>query len=69
MGSIFTAITLIIILFESGIALRLSTLRSALRGAMMLAPLSFFLTMTVVACLYTRSYRWLYLRGSSDSPG
>ena len=48
-GPIFTAITLIIILFESGIALKLSTLRSALRGALTLAPLSFFLTMTVVA--------------------
>jgi len=48
-GPIFTTITLIIILFESGIALRLSTLRKALGGAMTLAPLSFFLTMVVVA--------------------
>lgn len=48
-GPVFTTITLIIILFESGLALRLSMLRVALGGAMVLAPLSFFLTMTVVA--------------------
>ncbi len=48
-GPIFTTITLIIILFESGLTLRLSTLRTALRGAMTLAPISFFLTMAVVA--------------------
>ncbi|MEE8413224.1 MAG: cation:proton antiporter [Dehalococcoidales bacterium] len=50
-GPIFTTITLIIILFESGLTLRLSALRSALSGALTLAPLSFFLTMTVVAGL------------------
>jgi cell volume regulation protein A len=50
-GPVFTTITLIIILFESGIALRLSMLRSALGGAMVLAPLGFFLTMFVVAGL------------------
>lgn len=48
-GPVFTTITLIIILFESGTALRLGTLRSALGGAMTLAPLSFFLTMSIVA--------------------
>ncbi len=48
-GPVFTTVTLIIILFESGIALRLSTLRSVLGGALSLAPLSFFLTMSVVA--------------------
>jgi len=48
-GPIFTTITLIIILFESGLALKLSTLRSALGGAMTLAPLSFFSTMGIVA--------------------
>jgi len=48
-GPVFTTVTLIIILFESGIALRLSMLRSALSGAMILAPLSFFSTMCVVA--------------------
>ncbi len=48
-GPVFTTITLIIILFESGIALKLSNLRLALGGAMTLAPLSFFSTMVVVA--------------------
>jgi len=48
-GPIFTTITLIIILFESGIALRLSVLRQILGGALKLAPLSFFLTTLVVA--------------------
>jgi cell volume regulation protein A len=48
-GPVFTTITLIIILFESGLALRLGMLRSALSGAMILAPLSFFSTMIVVA--------------------
>lgn len=48
-GPIFTTITLIIILFESGIALRLTTLRQTLGGALKLAPLSFFLTTLVVA--------------------
>jgi cell volume regulation protein A len=48
-GPVFTTITLIIILFESGIALKLSNLRSALGGAMTLAPLYFFLSMAVVA--------------------
>jgi cell volume regulation protein A len=50
-GPIFTTITLVIILFESGLALKLSNLRSALGGAMTLAPLSYFLTMFVVAGL------------------
>jgi cell volume regulation protein A len=48
-GPIFTTITLIIILFESGLAMRLNMLRSALGGAMILAPLSFFMTMAIVA--------------------
>lgn len=50
-GPVFTTITLIIILFESGLALKLSMLRSSLGGAMVLAPLSFFSTMVVVAAL------------------
>jgi cell volume regulation protein A len=48
-GPVFITVTLVIILFESGIALRLTTLRSTLGGAMLLAPLSFFSTMLVVA--------------------
>ncbi|MBN1176683.1 MAG: cation:proton antiporter [Dehalococcoidales bacterium] len=50
-GPVFTTVTLIIILFESGLALRLSMLRAALGGAMVLAPLSFFSTMAVTAGL------------------
>ncbi len=50
-GPVFTTITLIIILFESGIALKLSSLRASFSGAMTLAPLSFFSTMVVVAGL------------------
>jgi len=48
-GPVFTSITLIIILFESGLALKLNTLRAALGGVTALATLSFFLTMAVVA--------------------
>jgi cell volume regulation protein A len=47
-GPVFTTVTLIIILFESGLALKLSMLRSALGGAVTLAPLSFFSTMIIV---------------------
>ncbi len=50
-GPIFTTVTLIIILFESGLTLKLSMLKTALGGAMILAPFSFFLTMVVVAGL------------------
>ena len=48
-GPVFTIITLIIILFESGLTLKLNTIRSALGGAMILAPLTFFSTMGIVA--------------------
>ena len=47
-GPVFTTVTLIIILFESGLTLKLRTLRLALRGALTLAPLSYFFTMIVV---------------------
>jgi cell volume regulation protein A len=50
-GPVFTTVTLIIILFEGGLALKLNMLRSALGGAMILAPLSFFSTMLVVTGL------------------
>lgn len=50
-GPVFTTITLIIILFEAGLALKLNMLRSALGGVMALAALSFFITMAVVAGL------------------
>jgi cell volume regulation protein A len=48
-GPVFTTVTLIIILFEGGLALKLDMLSSALGGAMILAPLSFFSTMIIVA--------------------
>jgi len=48
-GAILTTVTLIIILFESGTALELGSLRSALGGAMVLAVISFLLTMGAVA--------------------
>ena len=47
-GPIFVTITLIVILFEGGIALKLSALKSALSKAVKLAVTSFFLTMIVV---------------------
>lgn len=50
-GPVFTTITLIIILFESGLALKLNMLRTALGHVMALAALSFFITMGVVAGL------------------
>ncbi|MFC1903525.1 cation:proton antiporter [Chloroflexota bacterium] len=48
-GPILTTITLIIILFESGTALELNTLRSAVGGAMALSAISFFFSMLAVA--------------------
>ena len=50
-GPVFATVTLIIILFECGISLKLSTLRSAFFGAMKLSTLSFILTMAIVAGL------------------
>ena len=47
-GPIFVTITLIVILFEGGVALKLSALKSALSKAVKLAVTSFFLTMIVV---------------------
>jgi len=48
-GPVFTIITLIIILFESGLTLKINNLLSAFSGAVTLAPLTFFSTMGVVA--------------------
>ncbi len=50
-GPVFTTITLIIILFEGGISLKLDMLKAALRGAIILAPTSFVLAMCVIAGL------------------
>lgn len=48
-GPVFATITLIIILFECGITLKLVTLREALSGAIKLSMLSFFITTAIVA--------------------
>jgi NhaP-type Na+/H+ or K+/H+ antiporter len=50
-GPVFATITLIIILFECGISLKLDTLRSALFGAIKLATISFALTTAIVSGL------------------
>jgi cell volume regulation protein A len=50
-GPVFATITLIIILFECGTTLKLSTLRSALGGALGLTILTFAITTTVVSAL------------------
>lgn len=48
-GPVFTTITLVFILFESGTELQIVTLRSAFGGALWLALLNFALTLVVVA--------------------
>ena len=48
-GPVLTTVTLIIILFESGTALELMSLRSAVGGAMALTTVTFFLSMGAVA--------------------
>ena len=50
-GPILTTVTLIIILFESGTALELMSLRSAVGGALALATVTFFFSMGAVAGL------------------
>jgi cell volume regulation protein A len=50
-GPIFTTITMVIILFESGLSLKLGQLRASLGKAMTLAPTGYFLTMVVIAGL------------------
>ena len=50
-ASIFTTITLVIILFESGTELNFNTLLNSIRGTMKLTTINFFVTMVVVAVL------------------
>ncbi|MBM3243132.1 hypothetical protein FJZ31_43285 [Candidatus Poribacteria bacterium] len=47
-GPVFTTITLVIILFESGIGLPIDSLRKAMRRTLLLTSLNFFATMVVV---------------------
>ena len=51
LGSIFTTITLVILLFESGTQLNFETLLKSIRGTMKLTTINFLLTMVVVAGL------------------
>ena len=50
-ASVFTTITLVIILFESGTELNFNTLLSSIRGTMKLTLINFFVTMIIVALL------------------
>ena len=50
-GSIFTTITLVILLFESGTQLNFETLMKSIKGTMKLTNINFFITMVVVAGL------------------
>ena len=50
-ASVFTTVTLVIILFESGTQLNFNTLLNSIRGTMKLTLINFFVTMIVVALL------------------
>ena len=50
-GSMFTTITLVIILFEGGLALRFETLRKAIKGTSAITVVNFFVTMAVVGTI------------------
>lgn len=50
-GPVFTTVTLVFILFESGTELKIGTLRSAFGGSLVLAMLNFAVTTVVVAAV------------------
>ena len=50
-AKIFTTITLVIILFESGTKLHFDTLLNSIRGTIKLTTINFFVTMGIVALL------------------
>ena len=50
-ASVFTTVTLVIILFESGTQLNFNTLLNSIRGTMKLTLINFFITMIIVALL------------------
>ena len=50
-AGVFTTITLVIILFESGTQLNFNTLLNSIRGTMKLTLINFFVTMVVVALI------------------
>ena len=50
-ASVFTTITLVIILFQSGTELNFNTLLKSIKGTMKLTTINFFVTMIIVAAL------------------
>ena len=50
-GSIFTTVTLVILLFESGTQLNFNTLLNSIRGTLRLTTINFFVTMVFVAII------------------
>lgn len=56
-SNVFTTITLVIILFEGGLDLKIETVRSALKGTTLLTHISFFATTLVVGLI-----GWLLLK-------
>ena len=50
-ASVFTTVTLVIILFESGTQLNFNTLLNSIRGTMKLTLINFFATMVIVALM------------------
>ncbi len=50
-GPMFTTITLVIILFEGGLALRMDTLKNAIRGTTALTITNFFVTMVAIGLI------------------
>lgn len=56
-GPMFTTITLVIILFEGGLDLKVETLKNSIRGTLSLTFINFFVTLVVVALV-----GWLLFR-------
>jgi potassium/hydrogen antiporter len=50
-GPMFTTITLVVILFEGGLDLKIESLRSAIKGTLSLTFISFFVTVTIVGLI------------------
>lgn len=50
-GPMFTTITLVVILFEGGLDLKIDSLRSAIKGTLSLTFINFFVTVTIVGLI------------------
>jgi NhaP-type Na+/H+ or K+/H+ antiporter len=50
-GPMFTTITLVVILFEGGLDLKIDSLRSAIKGSLSLTFINFFVTVTLVGLI------------------